>query len=275
MMGTQAETRCGSRILSKIDKLPFISVSVKTRGRYFILSWCHRITGLALVAFLWIHIVFLKSLPGMDAHIQKAQGLGSSIVSFLEWVLVIPIIFHVFNGGRLILYESFGKRADESMTRWTFALSVVYLAILGSLMLIGGQSVSPFLFWLIMLVTALIAIYGVGAKIWSAGHTFFWKLQRISGAFLIVMVPAYILFIHLESLGIQEGKGFGTGVQQLLMRVTYIGLLLGALYHGGYGIWSVASDYVSSQSLRTGIAVLVAFGTLIFAWVGIRLTLGL
>ena len=275
MMGTQAETRCGSRILSKIDKLPFISVSVKTRGRYFILSWCHRITGLALVAFLWIHIVFLKSLPGMDAHIQKAQGLGSSIVSFLEWVLVIPIIFHVFNGGRLILYESFGKRTDETMTRWVSILSAVYLVLLGLFILMGDQMVSSILFWLIVFVASLIAAYWVGAKTWGIGHALVWKLQRITGAFLIVMVPAYILFIHLEPLGVQGENRLGLIVQQLFMRITYTGLLLGALYHGGYGIWSVASDYVSSQSLRTGIAVLVAFGTLIFAWVGIRLTLGL
>ena len=275
MNGYSGGTRYGLRILSKIDKLPFISVFAKTRGRYFILSWCHRITGLALVVFLWIHIVSLESLPGMGANVAKAKSLGSSIVSFSAWVLVIPIIFHVLNGGRLILYESFGKRMDESMTRWVSILSAVYLALLGLFILMGDQKVSSFLFWLISLVTALIASYWVGAKTWGAGHAFLWKIQRITGAFLIVMVPAYILFIHLEPLGDQGGKSFGTVVQQLFMRATYIGLLLGALYHGGYGIWSVASDYVSSQNFRNGIAILVIFSTVIFAWVGIRLTLGL
>jgi len=268
-------TRYGLRILSKIDELLFISVSVKTKGGYFILSWCHRITGLALVAFLWIHIVSLKSLPGMGAQVLKEQGLGTSIVSFLEWVLVIPVIFHVFNGGRLILYESFGKRADESMTRWVSLLSTVYLSLLGLFMLMGDQSVSSFLFWLIALVTSLIVVYWVGAKTWSAGHALTWKLQRITGAFLIVMVPAYILFIHLEPLGAQAGISLGAVAQQYFMRVTYIGLLLGASYHGGYGIWSVARDYLSSQNIRSSIAILVIFSTVIFAWVGIRLALGL
>ena len=211
----------------------------------------------------------------MDGHVQKAQGLGSSIVSFLEWVLVIPIIYHVLNGGRLILYENYGIRADETMTRWVSILSAVYLALLGIFILMGDQMVSPILFWLITLLISLIAAYWIGAKTRGIGHTLLWKLQRVTGAFLIVMVPAYILFIHLEPLGMQGGKGLDTVVQQYFMRVTYTGMLLGALYHGGYGIWSVASDYVSSQILRAGIAVLVTLATLIFAWVGIRLTLGL
>ena len=73
--------------------------------------------------------------------------------------------FHGFNGARLILYECFGNRNDDVMIRWVFALSFIYVVVLGMLMLMGNQMVSPFLYWVIMFTQALVVAYGVATRI--------------------------------------------------------------------------------------------------------------
>ncbi|MBW1887660.1 MAG: hypothetical protein JRI52_04825 [Deltaproteobacteria bacterium] len=275
MNGDSDKTRFEASIISKLEHLPFISFYAKTRGWYFLISWCHRITGILLVIFVWLHIYSLDSISALGTYHEKTQTARTFIIALLGWVLSIPVIFHALNGGRLILYESFGKRNDESMIRWVFVLSVLYVALLGLLMLMGNQSVSPFLYWLMMFVTALIVAYGVAAKIWNTEHSVFWKFQRTSGAFLLVMVPAYILFIHLSPLSGKVTQMVMGGAQILFIRVVHLVMLVGALYHGGYGVWSVVSDYLSSRILKAGLTILVTLVTLIFTLFGIKLILNI
>jgi len=274
MNGEFEKTRFEASIISRLENLPFLSLYAKTRGWYFLISWCHRITGILLVISVWFHIYSLDSISALGTYHGKTPAARTFIIALLGWFLSIPIIFHAFNGGRLILYESFGKRNDESMIRWVFILSILYVALLGLFMLMGDQSVSPFLYWLMMFVTALIVAYGVAARIWNTEHSVFWKFQRTSGAFLLVTVPAYILFIHLSPLSGKVTQMVMGGAQNFFIRVVHLAMLVGALYHGGYGIWSVVSDYLSSRILKAGLTILVTVVTFIFTWFGIKLIIG-
>jgi succinate dehydrogenase/fumarate reductase cytochrome b subunit len=246
---------------SKFRCFPIISAYAQSRGWYFIISWCHRITGVALVSVVWIRILSLESLLEGGAYNSKKESFP---VSFLLWLLAIPLTFHALNGGRLILYECFGKRNDESMMRWVAALSIAYLAILALLMAVGDQRVSLFFYWLIVLVVALLLGYGVAAKIWETGHSIFW-----------IMVPAYILFLYLDLPPDTTGSPIIPSMATRFVSVVYVLLLVAALYHGAYGLWSVVSDYISSGVILACSIVLITLVTLALAWSGIRLTLGL
>ena len=267
--------RFETSIISRLESLPFISFYAKTRGWYFLISWCHRLTGILLVILVWFHIYSIDSIAALETHHGKISAARTFIIALLGWILSIPAVFHALNGGRLILYESFGKRNDESMTRWVFVLSILYVALLGLFMLMGDQSVSPFLYWVVTSVVAFILAYGVAARIWNTEHSVFWKFQRTSGAFLLAMVPAYILFIQLNPLSGRITQAVMGGAQDFFIRIVHLAMLLGALYHGGYGIWSVVSDYLSSRILKAGLTVLVTLVTLIFTWFGIRLIIGI
>ncbi|MGD9074460.1 MAG: succinate dehydrogenase, hydrophobic membrane anchor protein [Desulfobacteraceae bacterium] len=260
-----------ANMISMLEKFPKISFYARTRGWHFILAWCHRITGILLVIFVWIHMYFFSSPYETGAHEMGAQGLGSLIAALSQWILAVPIIFHAFNGGRLILYEIYGNRAEESMLRWMTGLGVIYLAVLGLIMLMGNQSASPFIFWLVMIAGAAILSYGVGARIWRGGHSIFWRLQRISATFLLVMIPAYILFMHLAPVGSEETGMAMLGMQKHFIQAVYLLLLAGTLYHAGYGIWSLVSDYLSSRTLRRGLALLVTLLMLVSSWVGVTM----
>ncbi len=260
-----------ANMISVLEKLPKLSFYARTRGWHFVIAWIHRITGILLLIFVWIHMYFFSSPYGTGAQELKAQGLGSLISSVFQWILAVPIIFHAFNGGRLILYEIYGNRGEQSMFRWMTGLGIIYLVVLGLLMLMGNQSVSPFIFWFVMTAGASILSYGVGARIWRGGHSIFWRLQRVTAAFLLVMIPGYMLFTHLSPVAGQETGIAIPGIQKYFIQAVYLLLLAGTLYHAGYGIWSLVSDYLSSRTLRRGVAVLVTLVMLVFGWIGVTM----
>ena len=266
------KTRPGSPVLSLLERVPYVSFYARTRGWHFIISWCNRIAGILVVIWVWLHIYFLTFLYTPSAYDRNMEVFRWVIFAFLQWVLSIPVIFHALNGGRLILYEIFGKRNDDTMLRWMFGLSVIYIALLGLFMLLGNQGVSPFLFWLVTLVIALVIGYGVAQRIWRSDHSILWKLQRISGAFLLIMVPAHLLFMHLNPSVGMEASVVIKRMQNWFIKVVDLVLVVAVLYHGGYGLFSVFSEYLSSRILKVGLVCVVTLIALIFAWIGLRLT---
>lgn len=236
-------------LMSSLRRLPLVSFYAGTRGWYFVVSWCHRITGILVVLMVLSHVNRFGSAP---------DSRGFFLIPFFQWALSIPVIFHAFNGARLIQYECWGRRDDENMLQWVFGLLGVFVLLLALFMIVGGQRVSPFFYWMLMGTGALVTGYAVGARIWKTGHSVFWRLQRVSGAFLLVMIPAYILFLHLHP------------ALSLFLKGVYGLLLFAALYHGAYGVWSVLSDYVSSQTLQKILILAVTLLFLVFFWIGLR-----
>jgi len=262
-----------SLILRQLERLPYVASYASTRGWPFIISWCNRVAGLLLVIWVWLHIYILGFLCTPSAFDEKMGVFKWVIFALLQWVLSIPVIFHALNGGRLILYEIFGKRNDETMIRWMLALSAVYVALVGLFMILDNQSVSPFLFWLLILVISIVIAYGVAQRIWRSDHAIFWKLQRISGAFLLVMVPAHLLFMHLNPSVGMEASVVIKRMQSWFIKVVDLALVVAALYHGGYGLFSVLSEFLSSRVLKVALGCVITLIVLTCAWVGIRLTI--
>jgi len=252
--------------------MPLLSTYCKTKGWPYAIAWCHRIAGLFLTAYLCFHTYTLLSLsspPRFDATMKIYRFL---LFTFLEWALAIPVIFHALNGGRLILYEGFEMRNDKSMIHYLFGLSFLYVALLGVLMLIGTQSVSPVFYWLTMLIAALILAYRVGSKFWKTRHSIPWKLQRITGAFLLVMVPAHLLFMHLNpSIG-KEANTVIIRMQNWFIKFVDLGLIVFVFYHAGYGLISVMRDYISFKAFKIILTALIISVLAIVALAGARMT---
>ena len=259
-------------ILSLSDRIPFISFYANTRGWPFIIAWCHRISGLLLVGYLWFHIYTLLSLSSPPSYDAIMKFYGFFVFRILEWALAIPVIFHALNGGRLILYENFETRDDESLIRWLLWLSIFYIALLGALMLIGNQSVSAVFFWLIIFVAGLTLAYGVASKIWTTQNSLLWKLQRITGAYLLILIPAHMLFVHLNYAMAHEANTVVMRMQNHFIKAVDISLVVVVLYHAGYGLVSFVGDYLESRTLRMGLAALIFLVMLFFTLIGIRLT---
>jgi len=176
-------------ILHQIEQLPLVSFYAKTRGWPYMIAWGHRLAGIILFFYACFHIYTLSLLETPARYIAKMQILSFPIFIFFEWLLAVPVIFHALNGGRLILYESFGNREDSAVINWLLSISAVYVLFLGILMIAGNQSVSALFFWFAMLTAALSLVYLVARKIWHTAISYPWKLQRIGGVFLFIMIP--------------------------------------------------------------------------------------
>ena len=94
-----------------------------------------------------------------------------------------------------------------------------------------------------------------------------WKLQRITGAFLLMLVPAHIVFMHVNAPVGHQANVVIMRMQEIFIKVVDMALLLGLLYHGGYGLISVVGDYLSSRGLRIGAALVITFVMALCAWV--------
>ena len=221
------------------------------------------------------HTYTLLSLSSPPLYDAKMKIYRFFIFTILEWALAIPVIFHALNGGRLILYEGFEMRNEGSMIRYLLGLSVLYIALLGVLMLMGTQSVSPVFYWLTMLIAALTLAYGVASKFWKIQHSILWKLQRITGIFLLVMIPAHLLFMHLNPSVGKQASIVIIRMQNWLIKFVDIVLIVVVVYHAGYGLISVVRDYISFRVFRIGLAFLIILVMAIFAWAGIRLTVAI
>lgn|GEM_PF-248040 len=254
----------GTSVLPILEKLPVLSRYARTRGWYYVISWLHRITGIGLAIALMAHIYSLHS----NIHLPAGP-----LFVLIVWILSLFVGFHALNGGRLILYELFGRRGDEAMVRWVFGLSAAYAAMVGLLIVVKNQTASAFFFWLMTFFAGAVAAFVVDSRTAKNRHSLFWKLQRISGSFLLMTVPAYLLFSHLNP-GLTDGAPtFIVRLQNIFVRVVTLALAVSALYHAGYGLYSIAADYVSSRTVRASVTLLVLAVFAVFAVLAFRLIL--
>jgi len=261
------------RIFGILSRIPYVAFYARTRGWEFILSWSHRITGLLLVLYLWFHLITLSALNSPGDYDAKMALFSSPLVVFFEWLLAIPVIFHAVNGGRLMLFEIYGYRDDTTMIRWLFRVSAAYICLLAVFMLLGDQSVSPIFFWLTVFGIAVIGGYAFLARIWRLGHSQFWKFQRASGVFLLVMIPAHFLFMHLNPAVGKDSAVIIARMQSAFIKIVDLAMVLAVVYHGGYGLFSVGKDYIASRPLQILMTVLVAVVMVLFAWMGLEIIL--
>jgi succinate dehydrogenase/fumarate reductase cytochrome b subunit len=256
-----------------LERLPVLSWYARTRGWHYVISWLHRFTGIGLIIILVVHLYNLSSLQTPDVDPTKMKVIVSPIFLFLAWASSLVVGFHALNGGRLILYELFGRRDDADMIRWIFGLSAAYAAMVGLLMMMKNQRVSAFFFWLMALSLGAIAAYVIASRIWKKQHSVLWKLQRISGAFLFITVPAYLLFSNLNPGEAAGAHQTIVWMQYVFIRLVLLTLAACALFHAGYGLFSIAADYTSSGITRAGMTALIIVIIAVLAVFSFRLIL--
>jgi succinate dehydrogenase hydrophobic anchor subunit len=265
----------GPPLLSALEKLPVLSRYAKTRGWYYVISWLHRFTGIWIFIALMVHISILSSwqTPHVLLIYPKIPVWPNFL--FLAWATSLVVGFHALNGGRLILYELFGGRNDAGMIRWAFGLSAAYAGMVGLMMMTKNQRVSSFFFWLTAFFSGAIAAYVVASRIRKRRHSILWKLQRISGGFLFIAVPAYLLFLYLNPGEADGGREAIVRMQNIFTRLAFVTLAASALYHAGYGLFSVVADYASWRTARTGMTALIVVVIAVLAVMALRLILSI
>jgi len=108
-------------------------------------SWAflgHRLSGLALTGYLFMHIWTLKGLQrsvgpspspeALAAHpwTEFVRPYTSGVWLFLEWVLFSAVLFHAFNGIRIALVDLAGGSKYQKGLFWGFV-------VLGAVLFLG------------------------------------------------------------------------------------------------------------------------------------------
>ena len=126
-----------------------------------------------------------------------------------------------------------------------------------------------------ILIFSCCLVVAVTLKIWNIEGAISWKLQRISGTYLIIMIPAHLLFMHLQPGVGHEASVVISRMQNIFIKFVDLILVISVLFHSGYGLISISKDYMRSRILQSGVSFLVVFVMAVFGWMGIRLTLTL
>jgi len=268
-------TKIESYIISLVERFPILSYYTTSRGWSFLISWGHRLAGLTLIGYMFAHIYTLSLLFTPATFDADMKLLHNFVFSFLEWALAVPLLFHSLNGGRLILYELFHMREDEIVMRSMIIIGLVYILIVGFFFVEESQQISVALFWSITFAISLIAFFIVLNKIWRTGNSILWKLQRITGAFMIPMLLGHMLFMHMNYLTGHDSRTILLRMQSPFIKGMDLVFITLLLFHAGYGVFSIVADYIKPGPILRSLAVLVIIAMAISAFFGIRLIVAL
>ena len=258
------------KYLQKIPLGRTLAVS-RSKGGSYVIGWVHRVTGLFLVIYLLLHVNTLSTLTEPDVFTARMAIFSGPLFTVMEWLLAVPVIVHSLNGGRLLVYELFTTSYDELLRTWAGIIAIVYLVLLGYFMFLGDQWVSPVFFWFSAMAVGLVLSYACVMRLRRTKGTLFWKMQRLSAALLFVLVPAHMLFMHLN-------HSVGRDVQVITQRLSLPSialidaiLLILVLYHGGYGLIVIIKDYITERRIIKTATVVIFLVLLMSGLQGISL----
>ena len=102
-------------------------------------SWAwilHRIAGLGLIGYLFLHIWTLSALSeGKEAFQHKMALYNNSFFSLMEWLLFAFVLFHALNGIRIILVDwADGARYHKQLYLYSWVIGIVLFVLMGVIM---------------------------------------------------------------------------------------------------------------------------------------------
>jgi succinate dehydrogenase hydrophobic anchor subunit len=86
------------------------------------------------------------------------------------------------------------------------------------------------------------------------------------------MIPAHLVFMHLDPAMGKEAETVIARLQNPFIKTVDISLILGTMYHAGYGLIAILRDFLSRRALRLTLSILVTAVVSILAFAAIRLT---
>ena len=91
----------------------------------------HRITGIALTVYLFLHIYTLSAVQeGATAFNHSLDKWDNFVGHIFEYLLLLAVAFHLFNGLRVTFVDFLRfTRQQKRLLAWAIALTVVVAVI--------------------------------------------------------------------------------------------------------------------------------------------------
>ncbi len=103
----------------------------------------HRVTGLALAAYLLPHFVSINAARGGPDSLDAAlAAFDRPLFAVLEWLLVAVVAFHAANGLRVIALDAFDLTRQQKLLFW-LALAASLAVFLAASVLFVPRILAP------------------------------------------------------------------------------------------------------------------------------------
>lgn len=269
---------------------------LRSRGRES--QWAfifHRVSGLAVLSFLAIHIVDTSTVYFAPALYDDAIALYRTVPFMLgEIALLAAILFHGLNGYKIIYFDQKPARwRGENEARWFWAIcGLTFLLWLPGAFLMGRslyiysicqcpteKAVAPaFPVWFdgLVIVSLVVAVVVVARRVTikTGGvtrgfDTWMWLFMRWSGVLLVPLVwfhfliNAVIVGVHAIDIDYVALRWATIGWQ-----VYDIALLAFTFGHGLNGLRYVVNDYVHHPLANKAINLTILIGWIVISAIG-------
>jgi len=97
------------------------------------IAWfLHRLTGLALVSYIFLHLIVLgsNSLFGPGSFDRLMGSFENPLFKILEIGLILVIGFHMLNGLRVIIADFFDMTRQHRLMFWLVILLTVMVLVI-------------------------------------------------------------------------------------------------------------------------------------------------
>ena len=102
------------------------------RVRTGMFAWmAHRLSGVAIVVYLIIHVWGLKALTDRAAFNELIAGYHQVIFKLGEVALLAAVVYHALNGLRIVLIDFLGWSPKQKRLFWTLFVVAVLLIVVG------------------------------------------------------------------------------------------------------------------------------------------------
>ncbi len=258
--------------------------SVKYRGRFGQWAWIfHRISGLAVLLFLTIHIVDTSFVYFSPPLYEDALKVYKSVpFGILEIALLAGVLYHAFNGLRVILLDFWPKLTTRQREMWVGVWALFVVTFVPSAYIMGrGILRSVHLVSLAAVATALVVVASTVTlpnqvtvrKVRPRAHPLesnAWLFMRLSGVALLLLAVGHMLMQHVtHDVHDTTWQWVITTRWSVLWIRVWDFLLLGfAFIHGLNGFRAVIQDYLHNATALRAVKWVIVVGGAIILLVG-------
>lgn len=205
-----------------------VTETLRYRGQVGQWSWVlHRLSGLGTVLFLVLHVIdtsWAAFYP--EDYAQAIREYQSPLFTIGEFLLIAAVVYHAFNGLRIVLLDSRPEWWQYQQRASVIALVATIIVLIPTFGLMVGhvidfygeegrdvagldeiiQTQSQFVIGFVVIIVAalvLSALYGLVAR--SSGgfrlpgrlEASLWSFMRLSGVLILPLVFGHLAMMHV------------------------------------------------------------------------------
>lgn len=105
---------------------------VKNRNPGMYVFWVHRITGVGVTVFLFLHIWTLSTVfRGKDAYDYAISKFDTKVGYIFQYVLLLAVSVHLLNGIRITIADFWGLTRSQKKLLWISLFVFLLIAAVG------------------------------------------------------------------------------------------------------------------------------------------------